>query len=433
MRKSILILTVFILCCCKQKVPETWLTPEKANRYITEIAGICDRDSGKMWGVNLKGPLMLVDRPTRKVFASQPDKNGLLKLRDGVYTGIIPKEWSINGSMIELGGTTFALSRLPAEEDEFRIKVRSVHNLFHIYQRSIGIMPPSYDTGNKDEKSSRLWLKLEWKALEKSIKAQGEERLQALRDALIFRGASREMNMKYIKDENRYENYEGLATFTSNLLCTNSLQECQTKLLEYLKRIYSVQSYARSYGPIHGALYSLLLYEKGYDFRTIRSDTIDIAGEVRKLYDIQMPEICRDIAGSLSFNYNIDLIYKEEEDRLNEIRESVHRLTSTFTERPVVFIELESPSFDFEPEDIHNLDTLGTLYNTIHVSDNWGKLTVDKGGCLISVNLKYIRVTAKGYKENKNHITGDGWQLMLNSDWEMVKVDQNYFLRHLLP
>jgi hypothetical protein len=433
MRKWIIILPVFILCCCKQKAPDTWFTTEKANRYITEIAFICNRDSGKLWGKNLYAPIIFVDRPTRKVFASHPNKNGLLRLRDGVYTGVIPKELSVTGSMIDFGGTTYAILRLPAVEDEFRIKVRAVRNLFHIYQKSIGIMPPSYDTGNKDEKSSRRWLKLEWKALEKAIKSQGEERLQALRDALIFRGASREMNMKYVKDENIFENYEGLATFTSNLLCTNSLQECQAKLLEYLKRIYSVQSYARSYGPIHGALYSLLLYERGYDFKTISTDTIDIAGEVRKTYDIQMPEICRDIAGSLSFNYNMDIIYKEEEDRLNEIRESVHRLTSTFTEKPVVFIELESPSFDFEPEDIHNLDTLGTLFNTIHVADNWGKLTVDKGGCLISVNLKYLRVTAKGYKEEKNHISGDGWQLMLNNDWEIVKVDQNYFLHHLLP
>ena len=94
------------------------------------------------------------------------------------------------------------------------------------------------------------------------------------------------------------------------------------------------------------------------------------------------------MAGSLAVNYDIEAINKEEEKRDADIKESIHRQISIFTEKPVVFLELESPYFDFEPEDIHSLDTLGTLYNSMRVSDNWGKLTVDKGGCLVSNNLK---------------------------------------------
>ncbi|MDO9340199.1 MAG: hypothetical protein Q7T72_06680, partial [Bacteroidales bacterium] len=124
---------------------------------------------------------------------------------------------------------------------------------------------------------------------------------------------------------------------------------------------------------------------------------------------------------------------KEEEQRLSDIRESIHKQISTFTENPVVFLELESPYFDFEPENIHSLDTLGTLYSSMRISDNWGKLTVDKGGCLVSNNFKYLRITAKGFKEDKNHISGEGWLLILNNDWELVLVDQNYFVRKLMP
>jgi hypothetical protein len=99
----------------------------------------------------------------------------------------------------------------------------------------------------------------------------------------------------------------------------------------------------------------------------------------------------------------------------------------------VIFLELESPYFDFEPEDVHTLDTLGTLYNSIRVSDNWGKLTVDRGGCLVSNNFKYLRITSKGFKEEKNRISGEGWHLILNSDWVLVPVEQNYFIRKLMP
>jgi hypothetical protein len=116
-----------------------------------------------------------------------------------------------------------------------------------------------------------------------------------------------------------------------------------------------------------------------------------------------------------------------------DIRERIRRQLSRFTEKPVLSIELESPYFDFEPEDIRSLDTLGTIYNTIRVSDNWGKLTVEKGGCLVSYNLKNIRLTARNIKESKNHYYGDGWHIILNNNWKIVKTDDNYVLKRNLP
>jgi hypothetical protein len=278
-----------------------------------------------------------------------------------------------------------------------------------------------------------IWIKLEWKALRKALNHESEERQLAIRDALIFRGSNREFYLKYSNDENRFETYEGLATFTYTLLCTNSPEEFKSRLFENLDRVYSMQSYSRSYGFIHGALYAFLLYDKGFNLRKIQTDNFDLGSAVKELYNIELPLICRDVAGSLAVNYDIDAINKEEEKRLSNIRESIHKRVSTFTEKPVVFLELESPYFDFEPENIHSLDTLGTLYSSMRISDNWGKLTVDKGGCLVSNNFKFIRITAKGLKEDKNHISGEGWMLILKNDWELVLVDQNYFVRKLMP
>jgi hypothetical protein len=284
-----------------------------------------------------------------------------------------------------------------------------------------------------DEKEARLWIKLEWKALRKAINSDGDERQLAIRDALIFRGSNRELYHKYAGDENKFETYEGLATFTYTLLCTNSREEFKSRLFENLDRVYSMQSYARSYGFIHGALYASLLYDKGFDLKTITINNFDLGNVVKELYKIDLPAICRDVAGSLAVNYDIETINKEEEKRDTDIKESVDRQLSLFTNKPVVFLELESPSFDFEPEDVHSLDSFGTLYNSIRVSDNWGKLTVDKGGCLVSNNLKFIRITAKGFKADKKHIYGEGWHLTLNDDWELNQVEQNYFVKKLMP
>jgi len=37
------------------------------------------------------------------------------------------------------------------------------------------------------------------------------------------------------------------------------------------------------------------------------------------------------------------------------------------------------------------------------------------------------------FKADKNHISGEGWHLILNNDWELVPVEQNYFVRKLMP
>lgn len=434
MKRWIFFALVLTLISCKGKNNETYFTPEKALQNFKDIEGICNRDSGKLWGQNLYGPIMFVERVTRRIVANQADNEGILKLKDGVWVGLYPKELILSNAPVKFGGTQFSMTPLPqVEEDEYKTKTRAIHSLFHRFQENEGIRSSAFNVTNMDEREARLLMKLEWKALRKSINTTGEERQLAIRDALIFRGSNRELYHKYADAENRFETYEGLATFTYTKLCTNSPEEFKSKLFENLDRIYSMQSYARSYGFIHGALYASLLYDKGFEMKKIDSVNFDLGNAVKELYKIELPAICRDVAGSLAVNYDIETINKEEEKRDSDIRENIHSQISIFTEKPVVFIELESPSFDFEPEDVHSLDTLGTLYNSMRVSDNWGKLTVDKGGCLVSNNMKFIRITAKAFKADKNHISGEGWHMILNNDWEMVPVEQNYYVRRLIP
>ena len=433
MKKWILFPIFFFLISCKPEKTNTYFTNEKAIHFFKSVEEICKHDDGKLWGKNLYGPIMFVERTSRRIVANQPDNEGLLKGKDGIYTGLYPKELILNNAPVKFGGTLFAMVPVPAEEDEYRIKTRAIHSLFHRFQESYGILPASFNVNNMDDKEARRWIKLEWKALKKALNTEGEERQLAIRDALIFRGSNRELYHKFANDETRFETYEGLATFTYTLLCTKSPEDYKLRLFENLDRVYSMQSYSRSYGFIHGALYASLMYDKGFDFHTIQTDNFDLGRAVQELYNIELPAVCRDVAGSLALSYDIDAINKEEEKRLSDIHETLHKLTSTFTEKPVVFLELESPYFDFEPENIHPLDSLGTLYTSMRVSDNWGKLTVDEGGCLVSNNFKYLRITAKGYKADKNRISGEGWHLILNEDWELVTVEQNYFVRKLMP
>jgi len=433
MKRWIYFPALLFLLGCSQNKTSIYFTPEKAKWYFSEIESACNRDNGKMWGKNLYGPVMFIDRPTRKIIANMPDSEGILKIKDGIYTGIYPREMIIDNSSKLFGGTLYATAALTMNEDTSRNTGMAIQGLYlsHLIRSGNGI--PRYNTRLIDDKNARLWLKLEWHALRKAMTSTGDLQKQTLRDALIFRGARRELFPKEKKDENIFESVMGLSSLTYTIFTTKSEDEARQRLLNSLDVFYGFQSYSRTYGYIHGALYGFLAYEKGFDFTSALPDTTDLAKLVKDLYDIQLPEICRDVAGSLALGYDLENIYKEEDIRLSEIRDRLHRRISVFTEKPVVYVELESPYFDFEPEEVRSLDTLGTIYNSIRVLDNWGKLTVEKGGCLVSSNLKSIRVTAKNLTESKNHISGDGWHLILNSDWQIVKVDENYIVRKLMP
>ena len=222
MNKWIFIPIFLFLTGCKGEKPVSYFTSDKATQYFRIIEDICNRDNGILWGKNLYGPLIFVERESRRIVANQPDKEGFLKGKEGIYTGFYPKELIINNSPVKFGGTLYAMAPLPTEEDDYRIKTRAIHGLFHRFQEASGIITGSYNTSNMDEKEARLWIKLEWKALRKALDSEGEERQVAIRDALIFKGSNRELYKKFANDENRFEASEGLATFTSTLLCTDS-------------------------------------------------------------------------------------------------------------------------------------------------------------------------------------------------------------------
>jgi len=426
---------LLIICCSRtQKEPDIYFNAEKAIKYFNAIDSICYRDNSRLWGVNLSGAVMFVDRPTRKVFANKPDNEGLLKYREGVYQGTFPRERIIGNSAVEYGGKIFAMTPLPPREDEYRIKSAAINSLFHCYQKSLGIVHDRFIIRSMDEKFARIWIKLEFRALKKVLESDTTQFLPHLRDAIIFRGTRHEQFPHSVNEENMFETYDGLSMFTSTLLCSNTENEARQRLIESLNFFYRFQSYSRSYGSILGAIYYYILYKHGFDLKTIiKNDMVDPSELLAKHFKMQIPSVCRDIAGSLALLYDVDSIYSEEEQRMADIKERIKKQLSRFTEKPVLSIELESPYFDFEPEDIRSLDTLGTIYNTIRVSDNWGKLTVEKGGCLVSYNIKNIRLTARNIRESKNHYYGDGWHIILNNNWKIVKTDDNYELKRNLP
>jgi hypothetical protein len=420
MKRLIIFAALIVLSSCNREEGLEWFSAEKAGEYFKSVEEICNKDDGSLWGENLFGPVMFVDNLNREIYANVADTNGILKARKGIFTGVLPKERLITNNVVEFGGVRYAMVPLPDTEDHYRITTRTVHSLFHCYQERHDLKPSTFNTRHLNDKNTRFYLKLEWKALTNAIGATGEARKQAIRDALIFRCARRELFPEAITDENKFENFEGLATFTYIKLCTEGVDEVRERILEYLDRIYKNTSYASGYGFVHGALYATLLNDMGFDFRQIQQSDFDLGKAACDAYGVTLPEICRDIAGSLAMNYDIQAIRTEESEREAMINDRTGKIIVTFFEKPVVTVKMESPNFSYEPEDINFLDSLGTLYEHLRVSDNWGRLTVDDGGALLANDLQTLRISARDIEIDRNHISGSGWHLVLNDGWQAV-------------
>src|SRR5436189_4382346 len=89
--------------------------PELAKRYFEEATTLCERDAGRLWGVSLCGPMVIVDQATGTRATSQPEPGGQPPRFPGLVDG--PVFW---------GGSrwfSFPLYMLPQNDAEVRQQI----------------------------------------------------------------------------------------------------------------------------------------------------------------------------------------------------------------------------------------------------------------------------------------------------------------------
>src|SRR5688572_12192899 len=68
------------------------LSLPRALEAFAELEEACARDGGALWGVDLYGPVLLVDPLTRRLACNLADEDGLLTERDGIFVGTLPAD-----------------------------------------------------------------------------------------------------------------------------------------------------------------------------------------------------------------------------------------------------------------------------------------------------------------------------------------------------
>ena len=179
--------------------------PQLAERYFKEAATLCERDAGRLWGVSLCGPLVIVDQASGTRATSQPEPAGPTPRFSGFADGPVAR-----------GGVrwfSFPLSFLPEKDAATRQPVM-LHGMFHRVQPELGLITDDGFNEHLDTLEGRVWMQLEWRALRRAIESSGNDRAGAIADALAFRRERRARFPGAAVGERREEIREGLASYT---------------------------------------------------------------------------------------------------------------------------------------------------------------------------------------------------------------------------
>ena len=98
-----------------------------------------------------------------------------------------------------------------------------------------------------------------------------------------------------------------------------------------------------------------------------------------------------------------------------------------FLSSPTLTVFFENMNVSFDPRNIIPLDTLGTVYTNLRITDNFGVLSVEKGA-LMSPDWSHLTVSEPENIQH-THMTGNGWKLELNKPSRVVKDKDSYRLK----
>src|SRR3954451_11564956 len=200
-----------VVLCGWAAAQERPIDLQKAERYFAEAKAASDRDAGALWGVRLYGPMMFADPQTRMVVANRADAEGKLKREGDVWTGTLPPNVGIANTATNWAGVHWTMIMWGALGQFRQDRVRlMMHECFHRVQDGIGLLAMDAVNNHLDTMDGRIWLQLEWRALDRALRSSGVDRKQALADALAFRAHRRMLISQGAKAESALERNEGL-------------------------------------------------------------------------------------------------------------------------------------------------------------------------------------------------------------------------------
>src|SRR5687767_2402392 len=381
---------------------EAQVQPELAKRYFEEATKLCERDAGRLWGVSLCGPMVIVDRATGTRATSQPEPEGPTPRFGGLVDG--PVSW---GGLRWFG---FPLYMLPENDADVRQQVM-LHGLFHRIQPELGLMTEDGFNEHLDTLEGRFWIQLEWRALRRAVESGGSDRAEAIADALAFRRERHRLFPGAADNERRDEIREGLATYTGVAAWANSPADAARAAAAALAGGELQPAFVGNFEAHSGPAYGVLLDDLLPGWRRQLRGTSDL-GDMLASATNKPPTM--DVAVAAARYDGATLRTSEEaRDRAQQVR--VAELRRRFVDGPVLTMPAGGSGTSDTTGSVGIPGVGPVFFRNFTLSAQWGRLDAN-GGVLRAADGATLSVPVTGRLEGTT-LQGEGWSATLNSGW----------------
>lgn len=383
---------------------EAQVDPRVAERYFEEVTSLCRRDGGRLWGVSLCGPMVIFDQATGTRATSQPEPEGPPPRFMGQADG--PVSWG--------GSRWFAWPLWMLPDDDAAVRQQHMlHGLFHRVQHELAFMAGMSDGSNEhlDALEGRIGIQLEWRALRRALASGGNERAEAIADALAFRRERRRQFPAAADNERRDELREGLASYTGIAAWADSPADARRAAAAGLAG--GDWSFVGNFEAASGPAYGVLLDELFPSWRRELRSTSDLGDLLASALD---GPPTTDIVAAAA-RYDGEQLRAAEAARDQAHRARVAELRQRFVDGPVLTMPAGG-SGTSDTRGSAGIPDVGTvLFNTFTLSAPWGRLRAD-GGVLRAADGRTLSVPVSGPLEGTT-LRGEGWSVLLNAGWEV--------------
>jgi len=398
-----------------------------AAQYFRQLEQSSDRDGGKTWGLRLYGPIMLVDPRSGNLVANQADLEHKLIAQDGVFIGKLPNEINPANTAFDWAGVHWTMVMWPVSEFRQARERLLLHECFHRLQEKLGLPARDAVNAHLDTLNGRIWIQMEWRALEHALRQTGPARKSAIADALLFRSYRRSLFPDADKNENALELNEGLAEYTGVKLSSADLQETVVRADIILRQARNNPTFARSFAYVSGPAYGALLDLSGRPWRVNLKPTSDLGVLLQQRYGIVVHSSEAAARAAIS-RYEGDEIVTIETQQEKKRQQQIAEAKKKFLDGPVLILSLSPDvNYSYDPNNVVGIDANNTVYPTMRLVDNWGVLTVTNGAWLerdATGHVVRARVSAPA-DLSARPLKGEGWSLELANGWEVVAGDRS--------
>jgi hypothetical protein len=377
----------------------------KATEYFREARALSDIDNGNLWGIKLYGPILFVNPQTRFIIANEQDSTNNLKKTGEVFCGQFPANLNVANTAINWRGMYWTMLVWPLPENKFQRKILLMHELFHRIQGQLNLPMKNPSSNHLDKKDGRILFRMEWKELLLALQSKDKVSITHIRNAVLMNKYRKEFYPGTDTLESQLEMNEGLAEYTGYKLSGEPED--------------SIISFWAQRGKLGERMYCFLLDNSGRKWRDKIGEVKSLVNLLAASYSISFKDSVRDEALKY-FSTNADpeiMIFEETREKKMEAQTA--RLKEKFFNKPVLVFKLEDMNVQFDPRNLIPIDTLGTVYPNIRITDNWGILTVTNEAFMASDWKSLIIALPDNFSDKpvSETIKSNDWTLEIKKGW----------------